>query len=177
VSSPNSYELATLARNLLQAGESGFDENQDADDWEAAFTGYLALASDKLSACRAVIVRAGADADFLRAEAKRLAEAAAKLDAVAVRVTEHTLALLQAHEALTGESKVTLENGVGWVKISRRNSVRCEVACDGADLPFRFQAMKITPDKAAIKAALDAGELVDGCALVPHTSESVQFSK
>jgi len=173
---PNSYELSVLANRLAEAGADGFDSDEDLTAWQSALDGYIEVATDKFAACSAVIRRANHDAEFLRSEAARFANAAAKLDAVAARVTERTLMLLQAHEAATGQSKVTFD-GTAWVKIARRHSTRCEVTCDGADLPFRFQAMKITPDKKAITAALEAGEMVDGCSMVPYVSESVSFSK
>lgn len=173
---PNSYELTRLATELALKGEDGFDTDEGIAAWQLELDNYFALAENKFAACAAVVRRAEADAGFLREEAKRFANAAAKLDAVAARVTERTLSLLQAHEAATGQSKVTFD-GTAWVKIARRNSVQTIVETDAELLDFKFQRVTIAADKVKIKEALQAGEIVSGCSLLAVVSESVSFSK
>jgi len=174
----NSFELAATAQQLLAEGANGFDSDEELADWQTRLDASIAACDDKIGRCVAIYRRAVAEAQFQATEAQRHSAAVARHNALAHDMTVRLGALLRAQEAATGNALATVSGS--WVKLARRNSVRCEVPEDDAGikaLPVEFQRIKIEPDKAKIKEALTTGRNVLGCALAPIVSESVAFGK
>ena len=156
----NLYEL-TGAQHALQAQleAAGFDDVTIKDTLEAEGDallekrlGYLAIIRSKQAFAAA---RAAAAADMTA-----LAEAEAK---DAARLEAALLASMQA----TGDSQII---GLQFEAKIRRNPPAVEIA-DAAALPLSYwrtpepRPLAPTPDKAAIKLALQAGQEVPGARL------------
>lgn len=103
--------------------------------------------------------------DSIKAEEKNLKERRDRLEARLARSTEH----LQGY--LAGEKLSTAR-----VSVSYRKSEAVEISCPVDALPESFQRVKTTvePDKTALKAALKAGEEIDGVQLVSRQSMQIK---
>ena len=96
----------------------------------------------------------------MRAQAKRLAERAARHE----RHAERLVAYLQSH--LPDGAKLRDAR----VEIAWRRSTAVEIDCDASELPEDYCRIRCEADKAAIKAALAAGEEIKGARLVSRTN-------
>lgn len=172
---PNSFELAAGVQALLAEGAEGFDADDALTEWEQRLAAQLDRCGDKIEACAAIYRRAVAEVDFQAQEAQRRTLAVMRATALSEDMKVRIGALLRAQEDLTGNAMAVV--GVGWVKLARRNSTRCEVPEDVDALPMEYVRVKTEADKAKIKKVLEAGGEVAGCSLVKVVSESVTFSK
>lgn len=98
------------------------------------------------------------EAEAMRAQAKRIQEAAAKIDAKAEGIRKFVAGRIQPGQKVK-DDRVTL---------SMRESSAVEVEKDTSptDLPFEYQRVKVEADKTLLKAALKKGELISGVALI-----------
>jgi hypothetical protein len=64
----------------------------------------------------------------------------------------------------------------GFLKFSTRKSKQVEVNCDPNDLPKEFKVVKVTetPDKNAIKRAIEQGQEVTGCRMVENINLQIK---
>jgi len=119
---------------------------------------------DKALAVAAYIVGQEAEAEAVKAQAKRLADRAAKHERHAERLREY----LQAHLP-TGTKLRDERVEIGW-----RKSTAVEIDVETAELPPEMCRVTVAPDKRAIGDALKAGEEVKGCRLVQRQSVQIR---
>jgi len=74
------------------------------------------------------------------------------------------LGLLQAHEDLTGETKIKRADLTAWIATTKS----VEISDEGA-IPSAFLVTTTRPNKTAIGKTLKGGEDVPGCELVDKT--------
>lgn len=106
------------------------------------------------------------DAAALKEEAKAMTERAAR----AAKKAESLQHYLEA--VLAGQKFQTPKVAISW-----RKSVSVEVdEAEVPDLPEQFKRteVKVSPDKTAIKDALKAGEIIEGCRLVEKNNISIK---
>lgn len=114
----------------------------------------------KQLAVAAYILGQRAEADAVRAQAKRLSERAARHD----RHADHLAEYLRAHIA-EGTKLRDARVEIAW-----RRSEAVEVDCDPTELPEEYCRIRCEADKAALKAALKAGEQIKGARLVSRAN-------
>lgn len=93
-------------------------------------------------------------------------------------------ALKKQNDTLVSKLKNNLLNAVnlfgnyeaGFLKFSTRKSKSVIVDYDVNDLPKQYKVVKVTetPDKTAIKKAIESGEVVYGCRLVENVNLSIK---
>lgn len=106
------------------------------------------------------------DAEAIKAEAKTMADRAKSCEHKADSLTRYLAA------DLNGEKFQTAKVAVSW-----RKSVAVEVdEAEIPELPEQYIRRKtvIEPDKTAIKDALKAGEIIEGCRLVEKQNISIK---
>jgi TPR repeat protein len=106
----------------------------------------------------------GVEADAVRAQAKRLAERAARHERHAERLVEY----LQSHLP----DGTTLRDP--RVEIIWRTSTAVEVDVDPTELPEDYVRIRCEADKPALKAALAAGEQIKGVRLVKRRTLAIR---
>lgn len=158
------YEIDSA---LLEMLEHGFTvdcvdlETGEIDEAKAQeFLTNLPIEREKkLEAYGCLIKNLTAEADAIRDEEKALAARRQQKEKTVERLKQNVAASLQAF----GESKFETPK----IAYSFRRSEVVEVA-DDAELPEKYITVKTvtSPDKTAIKAALKAGESIDGASLV-----------
>lgn len=155
-------QAGTIAQQLEAQG------GEDPDDMLAAFIGAL---DNKIEGYYAVIERLNNNAALLRKEERRIKDRRQALEAAVTRLKSNALALMAEHRNLTGERRLN----TGRLTASIRTSKAVEVD-DGATFAPEFMREEIrrSVDKIAIKAAIQAGETIDGARLVER--ESVTFT-
>jgi len=102
-----------------------------------------------------------AKAEARKKEAKRLSTLAKYNENAAKRLKERLLWALQER----GINKVETPRYVVNVQAAG-GKLALDVQVPGEQLPPRFQKVTVAPDNDAIRAALDAGEEVEGCNLM-----------
>ena len=103
------------------------------------------------------------------------------------RITEEIKrlqAIKKSNETLIDRLKTNLVSAVnlygtfksGFLTFSTRKSKQVEVNCDPNDLPKEFKVVKVTetPDKNAIKKAIESGEEVEGCYIVENINLQIK---
>ena len=93
-------------------------------------------------------------------------------------------ALKKQNENLVDKLKSNLLNAVnifgsftaGFHKFGTRKSTSVNVTIEANALPKEFKTVKITeaPDKVAIKKALEAGEVIEGCELITNYNLTIK---
>ena len=93
-------------------------------------------------------------------------------------------ALKKQNDTLVSRLKKNMLNAVnlfgnfeaGFLKFSTRKSKSVVVDYDVNDLPKQYKVVKVTetPDKVAIKKAIESGEVVYGCRLVENVNLSIK---
>lgn len=93
-------------------------------------------------------------------------------------------AIKKSNENLIDRLKTNLVSAVnlfgnfeaGFLKFSTRKSKQVVVNCDTNELPKEFKTIKVTetPDKTAIKKAIEQGQEVAGCELVENLNLQIK---
>lgn len=172
---PTSHEIILQARHLAAIGSNGFESDEDFDAWQAQVDALGHTVADKVLARKHAEVGLRDFAVSIRESAERMLGAAKRIEAEADRVDAGTLGLLRENVAAGGAARVNTADG-GWAKLAVRKSESVEVD-DPEALPPAFVRTKTEPDKAAIKAALKAGDKVPGARLVENEKEGVAWSR
>jgi hypothetical protein len=149
--STSTYELLTMSRDLLDMVE--MENGVLTVDAEKTLIDFLAKSEDKLYACMTVIRRLDAEAEFIRAEEKRLAERRKGYETAVERIKDLAAALLEAREKLGEEPKVKTPQYTAWLQ--ETESILAPE--DITDWPAEWTRTKVEPDKRAALAALKAG--------------------
>ena len=149
------------------------DQGELDEKSELLLEAFMGQCPDKLGALKAVADRAAADADFLGAEARRLSDRRGGLLKIRERCRGMARDLLQAHEEITGETKIKTPTYTAY--LSKRQSVVGPSAPE--DWPDAWRKEVITTrthiDKAGALSALKAlpdGESIEGLSLVTNVS-------
>jgi hypothetical protein len=159
------YDISADLRDALESFEVDPETGEVLLD--AARIEALEVDMDgKLEGCAVVLKELRADIDALKAE-----EEAMKARRMAV---ERRYARLRDYVAgcMETAAKTRYSGPKGSITLRRSKAVEL---CEGFDAPgYMVERVTRTPDKAAIRAALEAGEKVDGAAVVEHVSAVVK---
>lgn len=158
------YTIDSMLARLLDIGGTIIDEETGE---VVPFDEVLALQmarADKIEGWGLWIKNRRALITSIKAEEKALAERRSRLE----KQLENSTARYQ--EYLAGEKVSTPR-----LSVSYRKSETPDITCLTEDLPAKYQRVKTTvePDKVALKAALKAGEKIDGVKLV--TKQNIQI--
>lgn len=156
----NLHDLTGLAADMWHMVELVASENDGEVPQEMLDMLDAANASvtDKLEACAALIEEWTALSNARKAEAKRLADLAAKDASRADRLkswVRHCMESTGLSKATAGRFQVSIVGNGGQAPL---------VLSDGLDpqtLEPRFQTVKITANNAAIRQALESGEVLE----------------
>lgn len=158
--------LFEIDRALLEAWERCVDPETGEID-EALYAEFEALQlkrDQKIENVACWIKNLASDAEAMKAEAKNLTERAKAAEKKAESL-KHYLELALHGEKFSGTRAA----------ISFRRSKAVRIAPD-TTLPVEYIRRKVTeePDKTAIKAALAAGNTIEGCELVETVSLQIK---
>lgn len=154
------HDLLKQAGALVSLLEA--PEGADADALSSELAAWIDGTEDKLTAYWAVVRRMDAEGDQLRALEQTLAKRRRYLEAQAERVKGMASELLQAREALGEEPKVKAPLFSAWLA----ETVSVSISVEPQALPVEYQRVSIDADKAALKAACQAGARIEGVDLV-----------
>ena len=170
------YELARMGNELIARAMDCDDA--DLATWGADVDARLELVADKFAACRWVIDKGDAEAEFYKAQAKLLTDRAKRIEQMQAMVKAKVVELLLQHETVTGEIKIKTADGSS-VSLVRR-TVQVVQLAEGLqvdNLPVDCQRVKVEADKVAIKFRLESGREVKGATLVDSTSEFAKWGR
>ena len=160
----NTYELTNAARLLADEILHGVEGDPERDAViDAQVLAWIDAAGDKGEAIAAVHRRLTTEAAHWRAEAARLTTLARRADRSAGLVAERATQLVQAAEAIGGEGA-----RVGPLRL-QRNAPSVVIDVPDALPPSMWRVVR-EPNKAAIKAAIDAGNEIPGARLTTTRS-------
>ena len=169
------YEINEQFSAAMEMYEAGVDEVVDTETGEVkSLADVLAELNmsreEKIENTVRYIKNLRADSEAVRAEAANLIERADRFDKKAEQMEAYLLSQL-------GDCK-KLETPLYTVKVSTTKSTCCPTDEEAIQrLPEGFwnikTTVKITPDKKAIKAALEKGEKLEGCSIVENKRLSI----
>lgn len=160
--------LFEINRALIEAWESAIDPETGElnETLLAAFEALQMERDTKIENIGCWIKNLTADAEALKAEAKAMTERAKAAEKKADSLKRYLTA------ALAGEKFQSTRCAISW-----RRSVSVEIDdAEIPELPEQYIRTKTTiePDKTAIKDALKAGEVIEGCRLVEKQSIQIK---
>jgi hypothetical protein len=155
------YELAATYIELYDLLADGEIDDQTVTDTLDGmdFDGQFA---DKAEAYAKIIKMLEADANAAETEAKRLSERKAAFSANAKRVKDRLFGAMR----LTGNEKIK----TALFTIGIQKNAPSVMIDEDTKLPDEYVRVKYEPDKTAIKDALKAGAVIEGCRLVQGES-------
>ena len=153
-------EISDIIDALLEGGQTEADANAALEEHLA---GLDAALEDKAEGYASVIQELALRAKARKDEAARIRALAEADEAVADRLKKR---LKEAMEA-TGKTKIDgLKFKLSVAANGGKQPLVIEAPVD--DLPAEFKVVKHEPNKEAIRAALEAGTSIAGCALLPR---------
>lgn len=159
------YELDQAVLTLLDNGLV-FDEETGEILWDEDNFNQLEIErNDKLESVALYIKSLEADAAAIRAEERALAERRSIKEKKVERLRGYLSYSMQSF----GDTKLETPR----VALSFRKSQVVEIE-DESLIPQNLMKVKATPDKAAIKKAIKAGETVEGATLVDRQNLQVK---
>lgn len=160
----NLFEMTTATRQLYELMEAGEIDEQTFNDTVAAIG-----AEEKLESYVQVLRSLSADIDAHAKEKERHIKAMAQL----TKNMERLESSIKAFMVASGQTKAN----AGTFKLSLRPS-KSTMIDDASLIPAKFmkqpEAPPAKPDKAAIKAAIEAGESVQGAHIEVNQSLMVR---
>ena len=160
------YELERELEELILTLDSVDPEDEDAmNHWLKCLEVTLDQTADKMLNNRRVMELAKNRQDFFRQQRDRYATRFRVQGRVIDRVKEFAHMLLQSHHSITGQSKMSLQDGT-WATLTKRREWQFsdaetgETTLDPAKLPACFVKMDIS--KTELKAAAKRGEDIPG---------------
>lgn len=139
-------------------------DGADADAIDARLAAWLSAAEDKIAAYWAATRRIDAEDSELHAIADRITGRRRALASARAHVADMATALLLEREAHGFDARERRPEFSAWLATTSR----VDVPTDAASLPpqYRRERTTITADRDAIRAAIEGGETVDGCAII-----------
>ena len=169
------YEINAQFAEAIELYENGVDEIVDTETGEVkSLADVLAELNmsreEKIENTVRYIKNLRADSESARAEAANLIERADRFDKKAEQLESYLLSQLGACKKL--------ETPLYTLKVRVSKSTCCPTDEEAIQrLPEGFwnikTTVKITPDKKAIKAALEKGEKLEGCSIVENKRLSI----
>ena len=169
------YEINAQFTEAIELYENGVDEVVDTETGEVkSLADVLAELNmsreEKIENTVRYIKNLRADSESARAEAANLIERADRFDKKAEQLESYLLSQLGACKKL--------ETPLYTLKVRVSKSTCCPTDEEAIQrLPEGFwnikTTVKITPDKKAIKAALEKGEKLEGCSIVENKRLSI----
>ena len=169
------YEINEQFSAAMEMYENGVDEIVDTETGEvkslADVLAELHMSRDeKIENTVRYIKNLRADSESARAEASNLVERADRFDKKAEQLESYLLSQL-------GDCK-KMETPLYTLKVRTSKSTCCPTDEEAIQrLPEGFwnikTTVKVTPDKKAIKAALEKGEKLEGCYIVENKRLSI----
>ena len=169
------YEINAQFAEAIELYENGVDEVVDTETGEvrslADILNELHISrEEKIENTVRYIKNLRADSESARAEAANLIERADRFDKKAEQLESYLLSQLGACKKL--------ETPLYTLKVRVSKSTCCPTDEEAIQrLPEGFwnikTTVKITPDKKAIKAALEKGEKLEGCSIVENKRLSI----
>ena len=169
------YEINAQFAEAIELYENGVDEVVDTETGEvrslADVLAELNMSRDeKIENTVRYIKNLRADSEAVRAEAAALIERADRFDKKSEQLESYLLSQL-------GDCK-KLETPLYTLKVRVSKSTCCPTDEEAIQrLPEGFwnvkTTVKVTPDKKAIKAALEKGEKLEGCSIVENRRLSI----
>lgn len=158
-------ELRDLVENDLEFDEETGEVIDNQDVLVELFNSLQIKLSDKLDNATYVIKELDATSDALKAEAKRLSERASHLSKNAERLKN----LMSFALSESGEEKIKTEKFT--FSFRKSETVEIDALFTPEDYDRKYIRVKREFDRVKIKAALKAGEVVEGASL----SENMNF--
>ena len=169
------YEINAQFAEAIELYENGVDEIVDTETGEVkSLADVLAELNmsreEKIENTVRYIKNLRADSESARAEAANLIERADRFDKKAEQLESYLLSQLGACKKL--------ETPLYTLKVRVSKSTCCPTDEEAIQrLPEGFwnikTTVKVTPDKKAIKAALEKGERLEGCSIVENKRLSI----
>lgn len=169
------YEINEQFSAAMEMYEAGVDEVVDTETGEVkslsdVLTELNMSREEKIENTVRYIKNLRADSEAVRAEAATLMERADRFDKKAEQLESYLLSQL-------GDCK-KLETPLYTLKVRTTKSTCCPTDEEAIQrLPEGFwnikTTVKVTPDKKAIKAALEKGEKLEGCSIVENKRLSI----
>lgn len=159
-------KLYEIDRALVDVIESGYSVDEDTGEilFEPADLEQLELdRKEKLEGCALYAKGLQAEADAIKAECDKLQERLKAKQRKAARMQQYILSSM----LYMGDSSLETAR----VELKTRKSAFVDVY-DADKIPWEYRRRKVTetPDKAAIKAAIKAGEDVPGAIIAERVS-------
>ena len=153
-------EISDIIDALLEGGQTEADANAALEEHLA---GLDAALEDKAEGYASVIQELSLRAKARKEESQRIRALAEADEAVAERLKRR---LKEAMEA-TGKTKI---DGLKFKLSVAANGGKAPLVIEtpADDLPAEFKVVKHEPNKDAIRSALESGQAVPGCALLPR---------
>ena len=158
------YAIKSEMEAILEAIlEGGADCAEAQDALNSHLEGLDAALEDKADSYAGLVRSLELRRDARKAEAQRIRQLAEADDALADRLKA------RLKEAMEATGKLKLDTPRFKLAVAGNGGKQpLEVNVEPTALAPQFQAVKIEANKDAIRAALEAGETVTGCALLPR---------
>lgn len=153
---------------MMAEGDEAIDKAQYELDKE------VELADDKFMALRFVRNRMRSEIDALKAEENSFKQRRIGRERALERIEGTTLMLMEARFTVTEETEAATSDG-SWVRYYPDNKKHEVIVMDQGALPAEF--IKTSVDKALLRAALKAGEVVEGAHMETHESPTIRWGK
>lgn len=156
---PTMNDIQAEIRNVLESMECADVNEVDENVLDAYLDELASQESDKVDAYGFVLRQQSARVQFLKDEEKRVNARRKAAENALERMKGHLLHVMQS----SGLRKVS--GSTTTISIRTTRSVKVSVGAE--QLPNEFVRVKTTyeADKSAIKAAIDAGIVIDGCSI------------
>lgn len=157
--------LFEINKELMDAYDKAVDPETGEinESWMTSIEQLEGMKKDKIKNVALWIKNLSAEAEALKAEKMAFAERQKQCENKIANLKQYIMFATEGQKFETTE-----------VKISFRNTPVVEIA-EGTILPEQYLRFKDPePDKTALKEALKAGEVIDGCALVNSVSVQIK---
>lgn len=161
------YQITAEMQTILDAMiDGGADSPEAAAAMDEALADLDALLDSKAEGYAKIICELEARAGVRRTEAKRIAALAQADDNLAQRLKD------RLRDAMTRTGRTRIDGNLFRLSVATNGGKQPLVIDPGVvdDLPASLTRIVREPDKDAIRAALEGGEAVPGCTLMPRGS-------
>lgn len=158
------YEIDRALLSVIESGYSVDDETGEVYFTSDDLADLEATRREKLEGCALYAKCLQAEADAIKAERDKLDARLKVKQSKADRMKEYIVTSMLLSQEKTFET--------ARVAMRIRKSAFVDIACEPENLPIEYQRHKVTTvaDKAALKAALKAGERIAGVSMGERSS-------